>query len=209
MTGYEESLLLAHAEMLEDTGDLIQAITAVLAGAQGAGVDRAAVISLAAAARVLDPGTDTSYDPGGKHDRQPGSGYRSDGEFLEAAAEAEADVAERLHEAGKLREQVASALVTAQDALAAALAMPVKDECDGCHAARAAAIADAERRIGLCEAATQILDPLAQRLRQALGRLRQVPEDLGEVYELVYEFIRKGGKLPVFARWIEGEGTRA
>ena len=206
MTGYEESLLLAHAEMLEDTGDLIQAITAVLAGARAAGVDRAAVISLAAAARALDPGADVSYDPGGKHDRQAGSGYRSDGEFLEAAAEAEADVAERLHEAGKLREQVASALVTAQDALAAALAMPVKDECDGCHAARAAAIADAERRIGLCEAATEILDLLAQRLRQALGRLRQVPEDLGEVYELVYEFIRKGGKLPVFARWIEGQG---
>jgi hypothetical protein len=208
MTGYEETLL-TRAEVLEDTGDQVQAITAVLAGARGAGVDRAAVISLAAAARVLDPGADTSYDPGGKHDRQPGSGYRSDGEFLEAAAEAEAYVAERLREAGKLREQVATALEAAQDALAAAYALPVKKECDGCHAIREAAIADAERRIGLCEAAAEILDPLAQRLRQALGRLRQVPEDLGEVYELVYEFIRKGGKLPACARWIEGEGTRA
>jgi hypothetical protein len=208
MTGYEETLL-TRAEVLEDTGDLVQAITAVLAGAQGAGVDPAAVTSLAAAARALDPGASTSYDVGSRHDRRPGGGYRSDGEFLEATAEAEAEVAERLREAGSLQEQVAAAMDAAQAALDAAQAMPVKDECDGCHAAKAAAIADAERRIGLCETAAEILGPLAQRLRQALGRLRRVPEDLGEVYELVYEFIRKGGKLPGFARWIEGEGTRA
>jgi hypothetical protein len=32
------------------------------------------------------------------------------------------------------------------------------------------------------------------------------PQDLGEVYELVYEFIRKGGKLPVYGRWMKGKG---
>jgi Trypsin-like peptidase domain len=58
------------------------------------------------------------------------------------------------------------------------------------------------------EAAGGILDPLTQRLQTALAQLRQVPEDLGEVYELVYAFIRKGGKLPVYARWIEGEEAR-
>jgi hypothetical protein len=71
-----------------------------------------------------------------------------------------------------------------------------------------AAIADALRRTGLCEAAAGILDPLAGRLRVALERLRQVPQDLGEAYQLVYEFIRKGGKLPVYGRWIEGEKAR-
>jgi hypothetical protein len=40
--------------------------------------------------------------------------------------------------------------------------------------------------------------------RRPLERLRQVPHDLGEVYDLVYAFIRKGGKLPDCARWIEG-----
>ena len=207
MTGSEESLL-ARAEMLEDTGDLIQAITVVLAGAQDAGVDQAAVISLAAASRALDPGAGTSYYPGSKHDRQSGRGYRSDGEFLEAAAEAEGGVAERLREVSKLGEQVAAAMDSAQAALQAAYAMPVKEKCDGCHGIREAAIQDALSRIGLCEAAGEILGPLAQRLGQALGRLRQVPEDLGEAYEVVYEFVRKGGKLPVYARWIEGEGTR-
>jgi hypothetical protein len=37
--------------------------------------------------------------------------------------------------------------------------------------------------------------------------LCDVPYELGEVYQLVYAFIRKGGKLPVYARWIEGSVT--
>jgi len=57
---------------------------------------------------------------------------------------------------------------------------------------------------GLCEAAAEVLDKLAQRLQAALDRLQQVPYGLGEVCELVYQFIRKGGKLPVYARWIQG-----
>jgi hypothetical protein len=207
MTGYEETLLTC-AEVLEDTGDLVQAITGVLAGAQAAGVDRAAVGSLAAAARALDPGAATGYDAGSKQDRHPGGGYRSDGEFLEAAANAEGDVAERLREVGKLRQQLAAAIDDAQAALDAAYAMPLKRECDGCHGIKEAAIADALRRIGLCETTTGILDPLASRLRAALGRIQRVPGDLGEVYELVYKFIRKGGRLPVYARWIEGSGVR-
>jgi hypothetical protein len=38
-----------------------------------------------------------------------------------------------------------------------------------------------------------------------LQALRQVPHDLGEVYELVYAFIRRGGKMPRPGRWITGE----
>ena len=109
-------------------------------------------------------------------------------------------------------------LAAARAALAAAYAMPTREPCDGCHAARAAAIAaaeaavadaeariaDAERRIGICEAAADILDPLAERLARALAQLRTVPQDLGEVYELIYEFVRSGGKLPRYGRWIEG-----
>ena len=136
MTGYEETLL-ARAEVLEDAGELVQAITAVLAGAQEAGADPAAVTSLQAAVRALDPGASTRYDAGSKEDRQPGGGYRSDGEFLEAAAEAEGDVLERLREAEKLQEQLAAAMDAAQAALDAAYAMPVKDECDGCHGIKA------------------------------------------------------------------------
>jgi hypothetical protein len=208
MTGSEETLL-ARAEVLEDTGDLAQSVTEVLAGAQAAGVDPAAVTSLQAAVRALDPGAGSGYDVGSKNDRRVGGGYRSDGEFLEAATEAEAAVQEQLREAGKLQEQLATAMDTAQADLSAAYAMAARDPCDGCHGAREAAIADALRRTSLCEAAAGILDPLTARLQAALGRLRQVPEDLGEAYQLIYEFIRRGGKLPACARWIEGAGTRA
>ena len=206
MTGYEEQLL-TRADVFEDTGELEQAITAILTGAQDAGMDPAAVISLGGAARALDPGAETSYDAGSKDERHPGTGYRSDGELLEAISGAEDDVRDRLREAERLQETVAAAMDAAQAALAAAYAMPVNDECDGCHGAREAAIQAALGRIRTCEAAGGILDPLTERLQAALARLRQVPEDLGEVYELVYAFIRKGGKLPVHARWIEGQGA--
>jgi hypothetical protein len=63
---------------------------------------------------------------------------------------------------------------------------------------------DAQERIRTCETAADLLDPLAARLQQALDRLRAVPRELGEVYELVYEFIRRGGKLPAYGRWIKG-----
>jgi hypothetical protein len=207
MSGYEESLL-ARAEILEDTGELVEAIAVVLTSAQQAGVDPAAATSLAAAARALDPGASTSYDAGTKQDRRPGSGYRSDGEFLEAVSGAEDGVRDRLREVEQLQEAIATAMDAAQAALDTAYAMPVKEPCDGCHSAKEAAIQAALSRIRLCEAAAGILDPLAGRLRAALGHLRQVPEDLGEVYQLVYAFIRKGGKLPVYARWIEGKPAR-
>jgi hypothetical protein len=221
MTGYEKSLL-TRAEVLEDTGDLAQAVLGVLAGAQAAGVDPDAMTSLTAAIRVLDPGASTRYDAGSQEDRRPGGGYASDTEFLEAIAAAEDDVRERLREVQQLQEQAAAAMDAAQAALddarvalAAALAMATRDPCKGCHGAKAAAIAaadaaiaEAERRIGLCEAAAGILDPLAGRLQAALHRLRQVPHDLGEVYEIVIEFIRSGGRLPVYARWVEGARSR-
>jgi acyl-CoA reductase-like NAD-dependent aldehyde dehydrogenase len=99
--------------------------------------------------------------------------------------------------------------------------MPIRKPCDGCHSARAAAIAaaeaavadaeariaDAQRRIAICEAAADILDPLADRLARALAQLRTVPHDLGEAYELVYQFVYAGGKLPRYGRWIEGART--
>jgi len=139
-------------------------------------------------------------------------------------------------------------LEAARAAPAAAYAMGTRRPCDGCHSARAVAIAaaeaaiveaeariaDAGRRMGICEAAADILDSLAerlarvgrsrcstpgpgepvtrgraaacqthlalaladltlgigQRLARAQAQLRTVPQDLGEVYELFYEFAR-------------------
>ena len=115
------------------------------------------------------------------------------------------------------RERAQQDLQAARKALAAAYAMPTKKDCDGCHGRKAAAIAaaeaaiagaeerirDATRRIGICEDTAEIFDPLGRRLQTALQALRQVPHDLGEVYELIYAFIRRGGKMPHLGRWIE------
>ena len=232
MSSYEEQLH-ARAEMLEETGELAAAVTAILAGASGAGVDPRAIASLRAALAALDPaGAPPGYQAGSRTDRHPGGGYGSDGEFLEAVSDAEDQVCGWLRDAEQLAEQVTAAagkahadleraqrdLETARQALAAAYAMPVKKDCDGCHGRKAAAIAaaeaaiadagerirDATRRIGICEDTAEILDPLTRRLHAALQALRQVPHDLGEVYELIYAFIRRGGKMPRLGRWIEG-----
>ena len=232
MSGYEEQLH-ARAEMLDETGELAAAVTAILAGASGAGVDPRAITSLRAALAALDPaGGAPGYQAGSRTDRHPGSGYGSDGEFLEAVSDAEEQICDWLREAEQLAEQVIAALdkahadreraqhdlETARQDLAAAYAMPTTKDCDGCHGRKAAAITaaeaaiagaeerirDATRRIGICEDTAEILDPLTRRLHAALHALRQVPHDLGEVYELIYQFIRRGGKMPRLGRWIEG-----
>lgn len=232
MTGYEEQLY-ARAEMLDETGDLAAAVAEVLAGASGAGLDPRAVTGLRNAVRALDPaGGAPGYQAGSSADRHHGTGYGSDGEFLEAICDAEDMIRERLHEVSDLQERVTAALdasehdleegcrelAGARADLAAADAMTTKNPCQGCHGRKAIAIAgaedavadadrriaDATRRIGLCESAAEILDTLGKRLQAALKVILRVPHDLGEVYQLVYEFICGGGKLPVLARWIEG-----
>ena len=196
----EEERLYARAEMLEETGELAQAVSDVLAGAQGA--RRRPAGRHQPDRGPADPGSRrrASYTAGGRKHRQDGSGYGSDGEFLEALSDAEDQVREHLREVTELREQVSLALgraerdlgqarrdlEAARGALAAAYAMGTRQPCDGCHSACASAIAaaeaaiagaeariaDTERRIGICEAAADILEPLAERLARALAQLR-------------------------------------
>lgn len=220
-----EDLLLARAEELADIADIADAVREIITGAEGAGADRAAVLpGLAAALHILDDAAGpVTYNPGTAQDRYPGTGYASDAELLEAVSDAEDDIRERAHETGDCQDQVVHALDratadldAAKRQLAAAYALAVHHPCRGCHGHKQAAIDaaqtavnDAERRIRVCEDAAEILDALAAgRLAQALGKLRQVPADLGDVYALVYDFIRRGGKLPRYARFIEGDDAR-
>ena len=216
----EEQDLYTRAEMLADVEDLAAAVTGILAGVRHAGVDPEALGSLLAAAHALGASGLSVYAAGRE---ATGPAYPDDITFLAHVSQAEDDVTERLRETSKLQEQTAIALDAAMDALeearadlAAAYAMPTEDPCDGCHVAKAAAIeaaeaavAGAEHRIKICEATAGILDPLAERLTTALRNLRQVPADLGEVYQLVYGFLRDGGKMPFAGRWIRGEGAPA
>ena len=219
MSGYEEQLH-ARAEELDETSGLASGLTEIHAGAAAAGVDRQAVINLEAALSALGHAV-PAYRAGSPADRHPGGGYGSDAEFLEALSDAEDQLHEWLHAAVLLHGQVGTALdqarrdlEQARRDLAAAYAMSTKKPCNGCHDAKAAAIAaaeaaieDAQRSIAICESATEILEVLTDRLRAALSRLGQVPHDLGEAYELIHEFIRSGGQMPHHGRWVEGAGT--
>ena len=176
MTGYEEQLL-TRAEVLEDTGDLVQAVTAVLAGAQGAGVDPAAVTSLQAAVRGARPRSQHRL-----RRRQP----------ARPAARRRVPLRRRVPRGASARPRTTSGSgcgrwsssrsrrLAAQQTgrrprrprLAAAYAMPVKEKCDGCHGTKRSrdrarplsptpSIAEPD-----CEAAAEILGP-ARRAAQA------------------------------------------
>ena len=201
MSGYEEQLH-ARAEMLEETSELAAAVTEILDGASSAGLDPHAIVSLRAAITELDPaGAPPGYQAGSRTGRHPGSGYRSDAEFLEAVSDAEDQTLDGLRDTGQLQEQVIAALDVAHDDRERAQ----RDLETGRRAGAEQRIRDAERRISICEDTAEILDSLARRLQAALQALRQVPHDLGEVYELIYAFIRRGGKMPHLGRWITGE----
>lgn len=226
--------LLTRAEVLTGDGELAEAVGDVLLGAEQAGADRGAVEGLLGALRILDPAALPSYDPGEADDQRVNSGYASEVEFLEGVGDAEDQATQAHREAAALAE-AASALLdeagaeadaarrdlaAARDRLSAAYAMPTGEPCTGCHGAKQAAIteaetaaADAEARIGVAvqvmtaaEAAIAVLEPYAAALVIVAARLRRVPSDLGETYELVYTFLRNGGKLPPVARWHQGSG---
>ena len=115
MSGYEEQLH-ARAEMLEETSELAAAVTATLDGASRAGLDPRAIVSLRAAITALDPaGGQPGYQAGSRTDRDPGSGYGSDAEFLEAVSDAEDQALDWARDAGQLQEQVDAALDVARD----------------------------------------------------------------------------------------------
>jgi hypothetical protein len=229
--------LLARAEMLEDVDHLTEAVTDVIAGTEGSGVMRQAVEGLFAALAILDPTSPPpGYDIGGSDEQRRNTGFGNDGEFLEALSDLEDDLAQHLTLAADLQKHVREDaeeawedldaarqdLAAARDALAMALAMTTGEPCNGCHGAKTAAItaaetdiSDAEAGIAAarecitdCEAATDLLDPLADTLVRALDRVRRVAPDLGEAFELLYEFVRRGGEMPRPGRWITS-GTAA
>jgi hypothetical protein len=199
MSGYERQLL-ARARELADLGELADETREILGGARRAGLDPDALGGLVGAAAALGADGRAVYAAG----RGPGRRYASERAFISDVADVEDELAEREHAAAALADTVAAAMDAALAALEAARAMPVREPCNGCHGARAAAIAAAEARIALCEDAIEVLVPLVAGLRHALIRIRAVPGDLGEVYESVYTLIRRGGVMPYEGRWIEG-----
>lgn len=213
MSAENERQLLRRARELGDLEELAGAAVVILGAARNSGLDPEALGGLVGAAVALGAGSLAIYTAGGD-----GARYDNETAYLMHIASAEYEIADRLTAADKLHDRVVAAadaalddLESAREALAAAQAMPTGEPCDGCHEAKAAAIAsaraaiaDAETRVRYCEGAAEILGLITPRLRYALQRIRALAGDLGEVYEPVYNLIRRGGRMPYEGRWIEG-----
>lgn len=218
-----ESVLLARArELKEDLPELRQMVTALIGGARADGLDPRAVQHLIGAAYALGTDGVIIYRAGTSKSRGDSGGFGSDGVFLDAVAECVQTVKDHLKLTDKTGDEAMAVMDfdldemdRAQEALAAAYAMGTDEPCNGCHGAKAAAIASAEawirdvtERLLLLEMTFEILEPLRQRLVQALERLRMVPATLAETYEAPYALVSGGGKLPDQARWLEGQNGR-
>lgn len=215
-----ERQALARAHEADDTGDLAEIVIRLLAGARATRLDPDALTGLTGAALALGGNSRAVYLAGS---RDEAARFGDDTEFLAELAEAEDEIAIRLRAVERLATEAAgllaaacAALAAARRELAAAHGMPLGRPCTGCHPAKAAAIAAAEahiaearRRIVLCDDALDVLAPLDARLRHALARIRAVPGDLGETYESVYRLLRHGGVMPYDGDWLAGQGPRS
>jgi hypothetical protein len=149
--------------------------------------------------------------------------YASDGEMAAAIEDADDVITGHATAVARLATETTTGLDDARDALDDAhaerdnaRAMAVSVPCDGCHGARAAAIAAAQQHIGgaedriaYAEAAARVLDTAAKRLRRALTCLRRVTTDLAETYEAVYDLRHCGQVMPKDGDWLTGAGAGA
>ena len=186
------------AERLAEIDELAEEALRILGTGRGARLDPDALTSLAAACLALGASTVGVY-------RASGDPARTDSDLLGDTEELENDVAARLQEALDLQQEGRQELTRARAAeraaqadLAHAHAMPVKEKCDGCHAAREAAIARTQRAINealagqdCCQDALETLAELITALRKALALLRQVADDLETTYERVYNWLAR------------------
>ena len=220
MTAVAERALLARADELADTADLAGWLTEIIGWARAARVDQAALGGLVTAVRIL--GGDVTALFRAVRGRHAGGRFGRDTELLDILADAEASIDGRARAADRLRQQASQALQraradedAARAALAAALAMPVADPCRGCHSAKAAAIAaaqrdldDARERASLASDTLEILAGL--KLAEALRAVRRVPEDLREVYEQAYTLVSRDPRaMPKDGDFITGQASPA
>jgi hypothetical protein len=170
------------AEQLDDTGELAARAAACQAAAWSAGLDPEVMRGITGAALALGA---RPADLTGRAAPWP-----TDAAMIAAAEELAADVARRLAAAEQLARQVRAAIGQAHAVLAAAT---------NTETARAAMAAIAD-----CEAALEILSPLALRLGYARARLAEVPADLAQTYAAANRHVAVGGALPYEGRWLTG-----
>src|SRR6266571_350560 len=212
--------LLGQAYDAADLAEVADHVLGILAGARRAGLDPRITAGLSGAAVGLGAPSLAITTAG--RDRSSRLGVHvDDAHFLEDLASAAEeitdqleDVSSRAAQATAARARARSDLQRAEQALAAAQARKVTTPCTGCHRARdeaedqaRAAMSDASGWISACDDILDVVAPAARRLGYARDRLAEVPEDLAETYEPLYDIVhRPGGRLPDDGRWVTGQG---
>ncbi len=212
--------LLGQAYEAADLDDVTEHVLGILAGARRAGLDPRITAGLSSAAVGLGAPSLAITSAGRGRSARVGA-HVDDAHFLEDLSDAAdeitgqlEDVSSRAAQAAAARARARSDLRQAEQALAAAQAMKVTWPCGGCHTARAAAenqaraaMSDASGRVAAFDDILAVVKPAARRLTFAKARLAEVPEDLAETYEPLYDIVhRPGGRLPLDGRWITGQG---
>ena len=198
-----ERNLAARAHRAADLDDIKDEALSCLGGARHAGVDPDATRGLVGCAVACGATSRETYNAGtgwtGAHPTED--------VFLDHVNDIEDEIITQLAEIRRLASETARRLETAEadldaasDDLAAARSMPVNDPCTGCHGRKETAvadakagIADAQRRIRVCEDTAAELEQARRRLEYALARVHAVPGDVAEVYELMHDWRRRHG----------------
>lgn len=121
---------------------------------------------------------------------------REDREMTSHAADIEADTADLLKRAQDMLTGAGAALEEAHEAAAKAERDYRGALTQSREQAALQALDNALACIADCEAALEILADLAARLDYARTCLERVPDDLLTTYEVPYDHIRHGGRLP-------------
>lgn len=177
----------AQAEALAEDAREMGGLAAVIhAAAWSAGVEPQATQGLTGAALAL--GATVAMLMTRTHP------LREDREMTSHAADIEADTAGLLKRAQNMLAGAGAALDEAHEAAIKAKRAALSMAANAQAALQALDIALA--CIADCEAALEILADLAARLDYARTCLERVPDDLLTTYEIPYDHIRCGGKLP-------------
>jgi len=126
-----------------------------------------------------------------------------DASLLAAVTELEGALAQLMEVARKLAAGCRADFEAAMRQAQHARALMASDD-DATRAEGAALLAEAQRVLGDCEAALEILDETGTRLANALNCLRKVPDDLASTYEEPYQLVHDGGQLPHHGEFLTG-----
>lgn len=219
-SGAEQDLVARAGDLADSLTDLADEITTIIARARSARVDHDALRGLAHAVNALggDPYPalrDRWADRYGH--------YATDADMFEAIREIDDELIRRQHEAGKLWDEADTARrgarrerIAAQAELLRAMAMLTKRPCNGCHDAKAAAIARARERIDdararedLAAEALETLRGVHGTLAQAIAGVRHVADDYEDTYATELAKVRSDpDAMPKDGDFLTGYGSR-